>query len=160
ARSRKPPDRRSQSMDAIDIQLAQLESAGLIRLADELPELEYLFRHALVQEVAYESLLKADRRRLHHAVGAALEEIYPDRLEELAPLLAQHFHEAGDSTRALQYFTLAGDGAYRQYANAEAVEHYTHALLIAHHQPVGATLLINLYTRRGRALELQGQYQA
>jgi tetratricopeptide (TPR) repeat protein len=145
-------------MDAIDLHLAQLESAGLIRQAEELPELEYLFRHALVQEVAYESLLKADRRRLHLAVGSALEEMYPDRLEELAPLLAQHFHEAGEATSALQYFTLAGDAAYRHYANAEAVGHYTHALHIAHREPVGTSLLINLYTRRGRALELQGHY--
>ena len=54
-------------MDAIDLQLAQLESAGLIRQVAEQPERAYLFQHALIQEVAYESLLKADRRRLHLA---------------------------------------------------------------------------------------------
>ncbi|MGH2522606.1 MAG: hypothetical protein ACRDH2_08895 [Anaerolineales bacterium] len=60
--------------------LSTLETSGLIRLAARQPELEYLFRHALIQEAAYGSLVKADRRNLHRAVGEALERLYPDRL--------------------------------------------------------------------------------
>jgi predicted ATPase len=80
--------------------LATLETSGLSRLAQIEPEIEYLFRHALVQEAAYETILKADRRVLHRVVGEALERLYPDRLTELAPILGQHFAEAGASEKA------------------------------------------------------------
>ncbi len=153
--------RHSKAMTLIAHQLNTLESAGLVRLAQTEPELEYLFRHALVQEAAYESLRKQDRKLLHRAVGEALERLYPDRLasRELAPVLAQHFDEASDP-RALRYFTLAGDAAAEVYANAEAVAHYTRALELAHAQPgeADSAQLLHCYTRRGRALELSGQY--
>src|SRR6185436_8223568 len=76
--------------------LSALEASGLVRLSQIEPELEYLFRHVLIQDAAYHSLLKADRRRLHLMVGEALERLYPDRADtqELAPLLGQHFDEA------------------------------------------------------------------
>lgn len=157
-------------MTAPHQQLAYLESVGLVRVAQVEPELEYLFRHALVQGAAYDSLLKQDRKRLHLAVGEVLEQLYPDRLasRELAPVLGQHFYEAGDA-RALKYFTWAGDAAANVYANAEAVAHYSRALEIARthtHAPlpeagldeVSNIQLLHLYTRRGRALELNGRY--
>src|SRR5689334_3986720 len=140
--------------------LTALETSGLLRLAQVEPELEYLFRHALIQDAAYNSLLKNNRRTLHRAVGEALEHLYPDRREELAPLLGQHFLEAGDSERALNYFSLAGDMALKIYANAEAALHYAHALEIAHGQAVtaGSAQLLHLYIHCGRALELTGRY--
>ena len=75
-------------------QLNTLESSGLIRLAAVQPELEYLFRHALVQDAAYSSLLKNDRRHLHKSVGEALEALYPQQRDELAATLALHFEKA------------------------------------------------------------------
>jgi len=140
-----------------------LEASGLLRRADAEPELEYLFRHALVQDAAYRSLLRQDRRRLHLTVGETLEALYPERLEELAPLLGQHFSEAGEAARALKYFALAGTAAEQVYANAEAVMHYTRALEIAKTlPPTGRTdpesSLIHLYTHRGRVLQLHSQY--
>ena len=74
-----------------DTRIDILEARGLIRLASIRPELEYLFRHGLVQDAAYTSLLKQERRELHGRVGAALEELYPDRAGELALVLAMHF---------------------------------------------------------------------
>ena len=145
-------------------QLSTLEASGLIRLAGVQPELEYLFRHALIQDAAYASLVKADRRALHLAVGEALERLYPDRLasQGLAPMLAQHFHAAGDDARALKYFTHAGDAAARVYANAEAEMQYARALELAAREdspvPASSDQLIHLYPRRGNALELTGQY--
>lgn len=140
-----------------------LESAGLLLRAPTESELEYLFRHALIQEAAYRSLLRQDRRRLHLMVGETLEALYPERLEELAPLLAQHFFEASEAARALRYFALAGKAAEQVYANAEAVMHYTRALEISKTlPPTGQTdpesSLIHLYTHRGRVLQLNGQY--
>jgi tetratricopeptide (TPR) repeat protein len=150
-------------------QLITLEASGLIRLAETQPELEYLFRHALVQEAAYASLVKTDRRQLHLAVGEALERLYPDRLDarELAPLLADHFFKAGDDERALKYFTLAGDAAARVYANAEAALHYSRALEIAKralavgHPPsaIPPSAISHLYLSLGQVLELSARYE-
>jgi tetratricopeptide (TPR) repeat protein len=148
-------------------QLAQLESHGLVHVALKDPELEYLFRHALIHDAAYASLVKFDRVTLHREVGEALERLYPDRVAspELAPQLAHHFLQAGDDERALKYFTLAGDAAARVYANAEARQHYTRALEIIQRAThlegashVASEQLIHLYTHRGRVMELSGQY--
>lgn len=135
--------------------LSTLESAGLIRLARLEPDLEYLFRHALVQDAAYASLLKADRQRLHLAVGEALERMYPEQLDELAPRLAQHFFQAGDDQRALKYFTLAGDAALSSYANQEAESRYRQALHLARSESERAPLLLGL----GQAVYGQGRFK-
>src|SRR5574341_218037 len=111
--------------------LTSLEASGLIRLSQIEPELEYLFRHALVQEAAYASLVKFDRIDLHRAVGEVLERLYPDRTEELAPVLAKHFYEGGETHRALRYFTQAGDVAANRYANVESALQYAQALKVA-----------------------------
>ena len=151
-------------MPTLTQHLTQLESHGLIRLAATQPELEYLFRHALVQDAAYASLVRADRKQLHLVVGEALERLYPDQLasRELAPVLAQHFYQAGDGERALRYFTLAGDAAARVYANAEAEMQYARALELATRgdAPISVTSeqLVHLYLSRGHALELTGRY--
>ena len=65
-------------------ELGTLEASGLIQLAVLEPELEYLFRHALVQDAAYASLLKQDRRTLHRLAAETLLATYPDRKRELA----------------------------------------------------------------------------
>jgi len=140
-------------------QLATLESTGLIRLAATLPEVEYWFRHTLVQEAAYDSLVKSSRRQLHRWVGEALESLYPGALgsRDLAPLLAKHFDEAGDTRRALGYFTRAGDAAAAVYANAEAVMHFTRALELARQSEADSDAVCHLYLGIGRALELSAQ---
>jgi tetratricopeptide (TPR) repeat protein len=139
----------------LDDRLNLLRTAGLIRDAGTVSEKEYLFQHALLQEAAYDSLLKQDRKRLHLAVGNALEQSYPERLDELAPLLARHFAEASDDSRALTYFILAGEHALRQYAFPEVIAHYTSALAVA--PRVGAPLA-KLYRARGLAYEGHGEY--
>jgi predicted ATPase len=80
-------------------QLRELNTVGLIRASAE-QEAESIFRHALVQEATYNSLLKADRRKMHNAVGRAQELIYANQLDEMASELARHFEEASDDVRA------------------------------------------------------------
>lgn len=138
--------------------LGHLETSGLIRRAAEAPDREYLFRHALIQDAAYASLLRQDRRRLHRAVAETLEALYPDQRDDLAALLAEHFAEAGDDARALTCFTQAADHAARRYANAEAIALYAEALAVARRLEPAADTLIPLYTHQGRALELHGRY--
>src|SRR4051794_22272813 len=110
-----------------DLQLDTLEARGLIRIASFEPELEYLFRHALLQDTAYESLLKQERRSLHDVVGRTLEELYPDRLGELAAVLALHFEQAGDSEKAIRYLYEAGRFASDRNAIVEAYDLFTRA---------------------------------
>jgi hypothetical protein len=143
----------------LEPQLNILQESGLIRLAATQPELEYLFRHALIQDAVYASLLKNNRRSLHLAIGEILESARADRLAEEAALLAHHFYLAGDA-RALRYLTMAGDEAARKYANGESVVHYGRAIELSRRGgalPMGVSLL-DLYLRRGRALELQSQH--
>jgi serine phosphatase RsbU (regulator of sigma subunit) len=137
-------------------QLSTLESAGLIRLAQYEPDLEYLFRHALVQDAAYATLLSSDRKRLHRVVGEALEQIYPDRLNEHAATLARHFEEAGDHHHALRYFERAGDAALATYANQEAESQYRSALDLSASPAQRAKLQAGL----GEALFRQSRFEA
>lgn len=141
-------------------QLSALENSGLISLIQSQPEVEYLFRHALIQDAAYVSLLKADRKKLHQRIGETLERLSPERLDEIAPLLADHFDKSEDTARALKYYTFAGDAAARVYANTEATQHYTRAIEIAQHSltTLRPAELEHLYLQRGRTLELNGHY--
>lgn len=108
-------------------QVDTLEAKGLIRLATVQPEIEYLFRHALVQDAAYGSLLKQERRGLHAQVGEALEDLYPDRREELAAVLAMHFEQAGETDKAIDYHVAAGNYGLKRNAIREAHAAFEHA---------------------------------
>ncbi len=87
------------------------------------PELEYIFKHALIQEVAYNSLLLKRRREIHERIGQAIEEIYAERLEEFYEMLAYHFERAGVPEKAVKYLQLAGERATRLSAHEEAIAH-------------------------------------
>src|SRR5206468_640393 len=95
-------------------ELGTLEASGLIQIAALQPELEYLFRHALVQEAAYASLLKQDRRTLHLAAAEAIIELHPERRREHAAVIAMHLEQAGEAARAAQQFIVAGEHALEQ----------------------------------------------
>lgn len=143
----------------LEIQLARLEASELVRPARE-QELTYWFRHALLQETARASLLHHERKRLHRLVGESLEQLYPERRAELAPLLAQHFAEAGDDAKTLEYAELSGDVASRINANAEALNCYSRARDLAERMKVASAHIQELYLKRGRVLELQGNFDA
>ncbi|MBI1800440.1 MAG: AAA family ATPase, partial [Chloroflexi bacterium] len=146
---------------ALDKPIATLLRADLIREASRLPELEYSFRQALAQEAVYNTVLLARRREFHRRAGEAIESLFPHRRQELAAVLAYHFAEARADDKALAYYTLAGDVAFRLYANTEAITHYSHALECARRgraNDADSAQWVHLYTRRGRALELNAKY--
>ena len=95
------------------------------------PELEYIFKHALIQEVAYKSLLVKKRREIHERIGHAIEEIYHDRLEEFYEMLAHHYSESNNREKAIQYLELAGNKAIRSHALWEAFNFYKKAIDIS-----------------------------
>ncbi|MFC1820828.1 hypothetical protein ACFLZG_07085, partial [Thermodesulfobacteriota bacterium] len=89
---------------------------------------EYIFKHALIQEVAYNSLLQKRRREIHEKIGKAIERIYRNRLEEFYEMLAYHYLKAANHMKAYQYLVQAGDAAARLYAYSESRQHYAMAL--------------------------------
>jgi tetratricopeptide (TPR) repeat protein len=121
-----------------DVQLDTLEAKGLIRVATIRPELEYLFRHVLVQDAAYGSLLKTERRDLHGRVGQALEALYPERRAELAPVLAMHFEQSGETEKAIDYYLEAGKEGAARNALQEAFSAYERAATLIREQRAAA----------------------
>jgi class 3 adenylate cyclase/tetratricopeptide (TPR) repeat protein len=117
----------AEARDAVDRQLRELVRVELIREAASLPELTYIFKHALVQEAAYESMLLEQRRRLHGAVAVCVERLFPDRLDEFSGVLAYHYTRAEQWEKAHEFLVRAGDQAAAVAADAEALEHYTGA---------------------------------
>jgi tetratricopeptide (TPR) repeat protein len=134
-----------------EIELDTLEAKGLIRLATLRPELEYLFRHQLVQDAAYGSLLKQERRELHGQVGAALEELYPERRGELSPVLGMHFEQAGETDKAIDYYADGARHALGANAIQEAYAGFDRAAtLVDQAGPTAADLPADELTRRRR----------
>jgi hypothetical protein len=112
-------------------ELGTLEASGLVQVATLDPELEYLFRHALVQDAAYSSLLKQDRRALHRLAADTLLSLYPERQRELAAVIAMHLEQAGDGSRAAEHLVVAGEHALERFANREAIAFFDRALAYA-----------------------------
>ena len=100
------------------------------------PEIEYVFKHAVIQDVAYQSLLLQRRKDLHTAIGTAIEELYADRLDEQAAILSYHYARSHRPDRAVGFALVAGDRAAKLYANAEAATYYEEALRILGNLPV------------------------
>jgi class 3 adenylate cyclase/tetratricopeptide (TPR) repeat protein len=144
--------------DDVLTDLRELERRGLIHGTARVPRPTYTFHHALTQEAAYGSLLAKRRRVVHLAVAQAIEAANAQRPEEVAPLLAHHFGEAGEDERTLRYAAMAADAAARLYANAEAEAHYRTAIDVGRRIGAEPQLLASLYDRRGSALELSGRY--
>ena len=112
----------------LDAELGELLRIELIRERRRLPELEYLFTHALVQEATYGSILRQRRLELHRRVGECIERLFPERLDEFYGLLAHHYGQAEDWPKAHEYLLKAADEAGRIAANAEALGYYRRAL--------------------------------
>lgn len=135
--------------------LTELERRELIQEKSRLPQRVYLFKHALTQETAYQSLLLKTRRQLHARVGEHLEENAPERVNEIG----RHFLEAGLAGRALPYLVVSGERAARSYSTAEAIEHFERALEILQSQE-DPSLLRRTYEGLGSALTFSNQIPA
>ena len=120
-----------------DVQLDTLEAKGLIKLAAVRPELEYLFRHALVQDAAYGSLLRTTRLQYHRHIAQALAGHFPALAETAPELLAHHYTQAGMMAEAVPCWLDAGQRALRASANPEAIAHLTTGLDLLAGLPAG-----------------------
>ncbi len=102
--------------------LQELTALELIHERRLFPELAYMFKHALTQDVAYASLLVQRRKELHALIGRAIEELYRDRLAEHYEMLAHHFSKAEDWERALDYMLKAADKATKAFGLRQAID--------------------------------------
>jgi class 3 adenylate cyclase/tetratricopeptide (TPR) repeat protein len=103
--------------------LNELEQAELVYRRGIVPEAVYSFKHALVRDAAYETMLKSRRQQLHGQIARALEKGFPDVAKSEPEVLARHFTEAGIVEPAINYWLKAGILAISRSANAEAVKH-------------------------------------
>ena len=108
--------------------LDRLVAAGLLFRQGSPPHATYLFKHALVQDAAYGTLLRGPRQELHARIAAATETGMPERVEREPELLAYHYAEAGQPDTAAGYWLAAGRLAARRSANSEAVAHLRHGI--------------------------------
>jgi tetratricopeptide (TPR) repeat protein len=138
--------------EQLDGLLRDLQALELIYEQGLLPEPAYIFKHAVIQDVAYNSLLRERRKELHRAVGVALEELYPDRLAEHYEELAHHFSQGEEWARAFEYLARSGDRARDAYANSVALEWYARALDAAARGTVSRRRVAEVYQRRGQIL--------
>ncbi|ESY03927.1 MULTISPECIES: adenylate/guanylate cyclase domain-containing protein [unclassified Mesorhizobium] len=119
-----------------------------------------VFRHALIQDTAYQSLLSKRRRQYHEAIANALIDAYPDLIVTQPELIAQHYVKAQQGALALPYWMKAGERALGQSANYEAVDHFQNAVDIAEHLPGGPARqkeVLEATLKLGEALSAAGR---
>ena len=121
----------SEISEEVEGYLQELTHLELIYEKRFFPEMEYVFKHAVIQDVAYQSLLLQRRKDLHTAIGAAIEDLYADRLDDAAAILTYHYARSHRPDRAVRYALLAGDRAARLFAHTEATTYYLEALALA-----------------------------
>jgi len=124
--------------EALTRQLSELTAQDFTRLETPEPDLSYIFKHIIIQEVAYQTLLFAQRRHLHHTVASWYEQTFggapqsgqpvPASLAPYLPLLVHHYHHAENNQRERTYAKLAGEQAAAQHANQEAIDYFSRAL--------------------------------
>jgi oligopeptide transport system substrate-binding protein len=115
---------------AVRRSLTELQRLDLVRESRRWPEPEYRFKHALIQEAAYRTLVSDERTRLHRKAADWLETTYAGREDEVAGLLAHHWLAAEDEDKAVLYLARAGDRARQEYALDEAIGYYRDLLPI------------------------------
>jgi class 3 adenylate cyclase/predicted ATPase len=115
--------------------LHHLVDAGLIFQRGAMPRSNFLFKHGLLQDAAYSTLLRDRRRRLHARIGEAMEEMFPELAESQPEVIARHRTEAGSRKQAAIHWQRAGELALRRSAGSEALKHFSSALVLLEELP-------------------------
>src|SRR5262249_6148452 len=115
--------------------LSQLVASELVLQRGTPPEAMYSFKHSLVQDTAYQSLLRSKQHQLHSKIGRTMEERLPELAETRPELLAHHFTEAGLASQAIIYWQRAGDRDLKRSAYAEAISHLKEGLELLEELP-------------------------
>jgi class 3 adenylate cyclase/tetratricopeptide (TPR) repeat protein/energy-coupling factor transporter ATP-binding protein EcfA2 len=134
--------------------LQQLTSSEIVRASGEMPELDYVFKHALLQDAAYGSLLRSKRQKLHRRVADTLSNLFPEIVAAAPQVMAHHLAEAGAWGEAAAFYLQAGRRALQRSANVEAGRHLTEGIALLTRLPEDAErrkLEFNLNLALGQA---------
>ncbi len=148
--------------ESLDTSLSHLKEVQLIRERQRLGEVEYLFKHALAQEAAYESVLPHKRQELHLKAATAIERVFPERLHQFYGMLAYHYSRAKSMDEAEKYLILAGQEALKSSASFEAIHYYEEAMTLYLNkvgQQADPEKVAMLESNIAIALYNRGQYQ-
>jgi tetratricopeptide (TPR) repeat protein len=141
--------------------LADLQGLEFIYEKTLFPELEYIFKHALTQEVAYNNLLVQRRKEFHRLAGEAIEKLYAETQQEHLGPLSFHFYRAEAWEKAFKYLTAAGERARLAYATREAIDYFVKAVEVSRKIPdaVSKEQLMRLYESRGRTWQVLMEFE-
>ena len=144
----------------LQLELSRLVEAELIFQRGQIPQATYWFKHALIQDTAYDSLLRATRQQVHRQIAQTLEHASGAEGERQPELLAHHYLYGEDWASAFTYLVQAGDQARQAFANSEAIAFYTQALETSHciTPTLDATQVLPVYEGRGLVWTLLTQY--
>ena len=146
---------------ALQAGLDQLVDAELLYQRGRRPRAKYIFKHALVQDAAYQSLLKKTRQYYHRQVAGLLQSRYPEIVQTQPELLAHHYLRAEENEKAVEYLTCAADKAAGIYAHAEAISIIEKARLHAERLPAASRdrIVLSLIVRQAHSLHFLGRRQ-
>jgi len=119
----------------IDGFLRGLEQLDIIRTRSLQPDLEYMFKHSLTQEVVYNSLLKKERLAAHERIALVMEQLFPDRLSEFCETLAFHFKQGQSLLKAVDYLIQSGEKSLKRYAVEESHQYFKEAFDLLSSKP-------------------------
>ncbi|GAB4535186.1 MAG: adenylate/guanylate cyclase domain-containing protein [Anaerolineales bacterium] len=119
---------------------------------------EYEFRHELVSDAIYSSILRSDRQKLHGKIGASIEKLYAGQLSQHIEVLARHYAWSDRPDRALHYLLLAGQRALKNYANEQARQQFSQAIPLLNQVKASMRQYVQAYTGMGDVLLFTGQY--
>jgi predicted ATPase len=111
-------------------ELSKLVAAEILFQRGRLPKCRFLFKHALLQDAAYQSLLRKPRQEFHQRIAETLERRFPEVAAAEPEFLAQHFTEAGATAKAIEYWLAAGQRSQGRSANHEAIQQYRAGLAV------------------------------
>src|SRR5262249_18414638 len=111
-------------------ELGRLVEAEIVFQRGVPPQATYIFKHALIQDAAYQSLLKNTRQQYHHRIAQVLEAQFPETTAEQPELVAHHYTEAGLIEQAVDYWQKAGQSAAQRSAHVEAISHLRQGLAL------------------------------
>ncbi len=150
--------------DAVDKSLSGLERLDFIRARTLQPDLEYIFKHALTQEVVYNGLLKKERQALHDRIGLVIEQLFHERLPEFYETLAYHYRQGQFPLKAVEYLTKAGEKSFGKYALNEAHSYFKEAYDLLSNKTdktrEDEKLLIDLIIKWGYVYHYRADYMA
>ena len=148
--------------DNIDKSLSGLERFDIIKTKSIQPHLEYIFKHALTQEVVYNGLLKKERREIHERIGLTIEQLFSNRLPEFYETLAHHFSKGKSILKAADYLAKSGEKSFKRFSLDEAHQYFTQGFEIItkvkNKSDIENELLIDILTRWSLVFYYRGDF--